>query len=215
MKRKDFLVKIHGYVCSDGGIYSWKCKDVHGNKLRIRRKLRTKFYNKEKLLIDDFIQAIKRAYPHIKSLRYYPKRIEVEVRNNTLSKEILSFGKVWSHNWEFPKNLTDNQKKIWIRAFSDSEGTVNNKNYDRYVALDSVNLNGLKTVSDILSEFGITNKIYWFEKSRRARIKVRGKDNLLKFSNLIGFTHPEKQAKLTNAIGSFKQNNLKTIQNTL
>ena len=204
MEKEDFLVKIHGYVCSDGGIYSSKCTDLHGRKLRTRRRLRVKFYNKEKALIDDFINAVKKVRPDIKSLRYYPYRIEVEIRNHTLSKEILSLGKVWSHNWQFPENLTEYQKKIWIRAFSDSEGTVNNQNYDRYIALDSVNFEGLKKVSDNLKEFGIDNKIYWFDKSRRARIKISKKENLVRFKETIGFEHPEKQAKLTSAIHSFK-----------
>ena len=43
MNKKDLLVKLHGYVASDGGIYTMKVKDMHGKKLRIRRKLRTRF----------------------------------------------------------------------------------------------------------------------------------------------------------------------------
>lgn len=205
MNKKDWFVKIHGYICSDGGIYSWKCKDIHGGKLRIRRRLRTKFYNKEIALINDFMNAIKKAYPELKSMRYYPKRIEVEIRNHTLSKEILKLGKVWSHNWEFPKNLTTKQKKLWIRAFSDSEGTLYNKNYNRYIALDSVNFSGLKEVSKALYEFGILNKLYEFKNFNRSRIKISGKNNLIKFNNLIGFEHPSKQAKLIGAINSFKE----------
>ena len=58
MNKKDLLVKIHGYIASDGGIYNRKCKDFHGGKIRIRTKLRTKFYNTEKVLIADFIKIM-------------------------------------------------------------------------------------------------------------------------------------------------------------
>ena len=205
MTRKDLLAKIHGYVCSDGGIYSWKCKDIHGKKIRVRRRLRTKFFNKEPALINDFMNAIKLAFPKVKSIKYYPKRIEVEIRNHTLSNEILKLGKVWSHNWEFPRAMSLKQKKLWIRAFSDSEGTVNNYNYDRFVALDSINLKGLKRISNELKKLGISNKLYEFKKFNRSRIKIHGKGNLIKFRNIIGFEHPSKQVKLTEAINSFKK----------
>jgi len=206
MNKKDLLIKLHGYVASDGGIYSMKVKDMHGKKIRIRRRLRTKFFNKNDVLINDFLDTFNIIYPNIKSIRYYKKRIEIEIRNHTVSKEILSLGKVWSRNWEIPKNITNNQKRLWVRAFADGEGTVYNKNHNRYVAIDSINLNGLKEISTILQEWNIIHKIYGvkWNNYQSYRLRIYRKENLIKFNKLIGFTHPEKQQKLNETIYSYK-----------
>jgi len=203
MNKKDLMAKIHGYIASDGGIYNMRVKDIHGKKLRIRRKLRTKFFNQDKELIDDFINIIHMLYPKIKSIRYYPKRYEVEVRNNTISKDILKLGKVWSSNWEFPKSLNDKQKKLWIAAFTDCDGTVQNRNYDRFVAIDSINKNGLRRISRVLEDFGITNKIYNI-KGGSFRLKIFRRENLIKFNSLIKLNHLGKRRKLIEAINSYK-----------
>lgn len=206
MDKKDGLAKLHGYVASDGGIYTWKCKDIHGKRLRIRRRLRTKFFNKEKALIEDFIKSVKKVYPWLKSMKYYEKRIEVEIRNDTVAKEILALGKVWSSNWEFPKDLNNRQKRIWIKAFVDGEGTVNNENYNRYVAVSSINLDGLKDISRTLKELGISSKIYTirYKSYTSYRLKISRKENLVKFNKLIRFNHPLKQRKLNEALKSYK-----------
>ena len=204
MNKKEALAKLHSYVSSDGTIVTWKCKDIHGSKLRTRIKLRTKFYNIEEALINDFIDTIKFLYPKVKSIRYYPKRSEVEIRNHTISKDILNFGKVWSRNWEFPKNLTQKQKVLWIRAFADCEGTVQNSNYDRFIAMDSVNLKGLKDVLKELKKLGINGNFYNIKGGSSYRIKIFRKDNLQKFNKLIGFLHPIKQEKLSLAIKSYR-----------
>jgi len=206
MNKKELLVKLHAYVASDGGIYSWKSKDIHGRKLRIRRRLRTKFFNKEETLIKDFIATIGQLYPEVKSIRYYPKRMEVEVRNDTVSKNILGLGKVWSANWQFPRNLTKRQTIIWIRAFSDGEGTVNNRDYDRYVAIASINFRGLKSISQALKKLYIKNKIYNinYKSHQSYRLKISRKENLIRFYKIIGFNHPKRMERLKEAIESYK-----------
>ncbi|MBI2628571.1 LAGLIDADG family homing endonuclease [Candidatus Pacearchaeota archaeon] len=89
-----------------------------------------------------------------------------------------------------------------MRSFADCDGTVNNSNYDRYVAIDSINFDGLKQISDKLNEFGIFNRIYKVQYKERNsyRLKISKRENLLKFNNLIGFSHPLKQEKLNIAL---------------
>ena len=207
MNKKELLVKTHAYIASDGGIYTYKCKDIHGKRLRVRRRLRVKFYNKEEKLINDFINTFKILYPNIKSIRYYKKRLEVEIRNDFFAKEILEIGKVWSSNWEFPKDINTKQKRIWIRAFADCDGTVNDYNYTRYVAIDSINLNGLKQISLTLDEFGISSRIIEvrYKDKITYRLKISRRDNLIRFNELIGFNHPLKKKKLNEAIKSYKR----------
>lgn len=203
MKKGDILAVIHGYICSDGGIYNRTVKDWHGKKLRVRRRLRTRFFNETKELIDDFIKSIMKLYPKVRSIRHYEKRKEVEIRNDTISKDILKLGKVWSYNWEFPKNLTNKQKLLWIRAFVDCDGTVQNRKYDRFIAIDSVNNLGLNDISLTLKKFKIPNKIYSI-KGGSFRLKIFGRENLIRFKSLITLKHPRKKTNLINAIKSYK-----------
>jgi hypothetical protein len=206
MNKKDLLVKIHGYVASDGGIYPYKNKDIHGRKLRIRRYLRTKFYNTEETLILDFLKTIRKIYPKIKSIKYYPKRYEIDVHNNRISKDILKLGKIGSRVWEVPQKLNRRQKIIWLRAFADGEGSVYNADYNRYLVIDSINVRGLKEVSSILKSLGIENHFYRidFKGYISYRIKISRKENLTRFCKVVGFNHPKRMKKLKEAIKSFK-----------
>jgi len=208
MNKKDLLVKIHAYISADGLICYWKSKDMHGKKLRIRKRFsRIKFYNKNKLLINDFISAVKKVCPHLKYIRYVKDRSEVDIRSQILAKDLLRLGKVSTKAWEFPKDFSVMQKKIWISSFADCDGTVNNYNYCRYVAIDSINLKGLKQIRRVLEEFKISSRIIKvkYKENISYRLKIYRKDNMLKFKKLIGFKHPDKQKKLTQSIRSYKQ----------
>jgi hypothetical protein len=207
MNKKDFLIKLHAYVSSDGMIDKWKCKEIRGNSIRVRKRFRVRFYNQQKVLINDFIEGVNRAYPELKYIRYSEKRGEIDIRSQRLAKGIFALGDISTKNWEFPKKLNKLQKRIWIRAFTDCDGTVYNKDYRRFIAIDSINLNGLREVSNTLSEFKIESKIYTinYKDYISYRLKIFGKENLIKFNDLMGFKHPIKQKKLEEAIKSYKQ----------
>lgn len=206
MNKKDLLVKIHGYVASDGRIDTWKCKETRGKKLRIRLRFRTRFFNNENILIGDFLKIIHQLYPKIRNIRYSEKRSEIEIRSQKISKDILELGKVGTYDWEIPIASNNKQKRIWIRAFADCDGTVYNKNYNRYMAIDSMNLKGLKEISEVLNKLKIKNSIYCvkYKSVVSYRLRIYRKENLMKFNKLIGFTHPVKQGKLNESIKSYK-----------
>ena len=143
LDEKDLLIKLHAYVSSDGIIDTWKSKDLHGGKIRIRKKFRVRFYNNHEKLINDFIDSVKTLYPAI-SVKFYSKRHEVEIRSQIVAKNLLELGEVSSRKWKVPRKMSNLQKAIWIKAFADCDGTVYNKKYNRYVAIDSINLDGLR-----------------------------------------------------------------------
>jgi len=97
------------------------------------------------------------------------------------------------------------QKKIWIRTFADCDGTVGHYKYYRYVAIDSINLNGLKQISYFLNKINIKNRIQKvvYNKKISYRLKISGRLNLVRYNKLIGFNHPKKQDKLNKAINSY------------
>ncbi|MFH1311278.1 MAG: LAGLIDADG family homing endonuclease [Nanoarchaeota archaeon] len=212
MNKRDLLIKLHAYISSDGIIDTWKSKDIHGKKLRIRKRLRVRFYSNEKTLIDDFIESVIKIYHDKKYIRYSEKRMEVEVRGQIISKKILELGNISTTSWEMPKNLSNKQKRIWIRAFADCDGTIGYYKYNKYVAIDSINLKGLTQISHILTKFGIFNRIQNVKYKGKIsyRLKVSRKENLIRYNRLIGFNHPYKQEKLIKVINSYKQNTLKT-----
>lgn len=205
MDKLDSLVKLHGYICSDGTIVSWKSKDIHGKRLRIRKRLRTKFYNNNLEIIQDFIQTFNICYPKIKSIKYYPKRFEVEIKNDLFCRDILELGKVWSKNWEFPNNLNEKQKRSWICAFADCDGTVSKDKNNKFIAIDSINFRGLKKISKELINMNIKNKIYSINNGKSYRLKIFGKENLIKYSQEISFAHPIKNGRLIELIKSYKK----------
>jgi hypothetical protein len=207
MNKRDFLIKLHAYVSSDGMIDKWKCKETRGNNVRVRKKFRVRFYNQEKILINDFIEGINKTYPDLRYIGYSEKRGEIDIRSQRLAKDLFALGEISTKSWEFPKKLNKLQKRIWINAFASCDGTVYNKNNNRYVAIDSINSNGLKQISEILNEFKILNSIYKvkYKENISYRLRIYRRENLIKFNNLIGFKHPAKQKKLEEAIKSYKQ----------
>lgn len=187
-------------------IDTWGSKDIHGKKLRIRDRFRIRFYNNEKTLIEDFIKGVRKIYSIAKYIRYSKKRFEVEVRGQLISKEILKLGRISTSNWEMPNKINKKQKIIWIRAFADCDGTVGDYNYSRYVAIDSINLKGLKQISKSLEGFGILNRIQKVNYKGKIsyRLKISGRNNLVRYFKLIGFKHIKKQSKLNKILKSYE-----------
>lgn len=179
---------------------------MHGKKLRIRIKLRASFFNTEEKLITDFIKATQKLYPDLK-VKYDEKRGRVDIRSQRFVKNMLKLGKVGTYDWEVPKFMNNKQKGIWIKAFSDCDGTVYYKNYSRYIAIDSMNLMGLEKISGLLNDFEIKNSIYpvKYKSIVSYRLKIYRKENLIKFRKLIGFNHPVKRKKLSEAIKSYRR----------
>jgi len=204
--KKDLLIKIHAYVSSDGIIDTWKCKEIRGNNIRVRKRLRVRFYNQEEELIRDYLDAVRKAHPQQKYIRYSKKRSEIEIRSQIICKSILKLGKVSTKNWEVPKKLNNKQKIIWTRAFADCDGTVGHYNYNRYVAIDSINLNGLNQIANTLNKLRISSRIQKvkYRENTSYRLIISGKENLIKFNKIIGFMHPIKKKKLKEAIQSYK-----------
>ena len=200
-------VKVHAYVSADGMISNWLCKDIHGKKLRIRKRFsRVRFYNQNAELIKDYIEAIKIICPHLSYIRHIQHRNEVDIRSQILAKGLLKLGDISTKSWQIPKDLSNRQKRIWARAFADCDGTVGYYNYDRYVSVDSINLKGLKQLVNLLNDLGITSRIQKvvYKENESYRLRIYRKENLFRYYKLVGFTHPKKQEKLSQAIQSYK-----------
>lgn len=98
---------------------------------------------------------------------------------------------------EFPENILKSNtesKKKFLQGIFDSEGSVHKTKFR--ITFSNKNETIIETVKSLLKEFGIK-----YGKTRKEKwgvqvIPINGKQNLILFQNLIGFTHPEKHEKL-------------------
>ena len=115
-------------------------------------------------------------------LRIYSKKIFTELKK--LREQMVE--KIRNENRE--------NKVSFLRGIFDAEGSVHKRRFT--INLSNKKDEVIELCKDLLSELQIrTGKI---EKMKRnvKRLHIYGKDNLQKFQELIGFSHPEKAKRL-------------------
>lgn len=121
---------------------------------------------------------------------------------NYLKKSYGSFG---TSGWDIPKEVMNGNrdKKIsFIRGFVDSEGGVClNKLNQPFISITSINKRSLEKLNNLILSLGINSRYY--TQSHRADIFMYRKEEVLKFSKVIGFSIRRKQAKLINGLKKF------------
>jgi len=103
---------------------------------------------------------------------------------------------------EIPKRITETKNAdliaSCIRGLFDSDGTVIVKR--KVVSFSSTSEKIVNQVIFWLGKFGIATKKYKWLKSKKYKMlftaKIGSKSNILRFSQAIGFSHPEKKKKL-------------------
>jgi len=186
------LAAIHGYLCADGYVVRNPVTQKH------------KYYhialrNTNTILLEDFQKKFFNVFgikPRI-----------VEGRCIAQSKEIFhrltEDYSYYSYEWKLPRLSNDNLR-FWIRAFFDCESWVElQQAKSRSIRVDCVNYSGLKSVKKSLEKFGIDSTIKQ-RKENMWRLSVCGLDDIKKFEKYIGFLHPDKKHKLSEAINSYR-----------
>lgn len=194
MKFDNNLAAIHGYLCSDGYVIKNPNNQSH------------KYYymglrNTNDILLKDFQQKFETVFG-IKPIITNDGRCKIQ--NKEIYELLTQEFSYYSYEWKLPK-LHKMQLKYWLRAFFDCEGWVENQpSKSRLVGADCCNVSGLSSVQRALKRFGINSQIK--KKNGRTiwRLTICGMGNLKKFDNYIGFLHPNKSQKLTEAMMSYK-----------
>ena len=92
----------------------------------------------------------------------------------------------------------------WLRSYFDCDGWVElQKAKSRSVRLDSINENGLYEIQNALQRFSIKSSVK-FRRENLFRLSICGSENIERFQRYIGFLHPKKNAKLREAVNSYK-----------
>ena len=154
------------------------------------RKRRVIFTNLNQTISDNFIRLMQVVYS------YFPR---VEARGDFLIhvediiSDLLKYSELGCKTWLVPDEVLNSDnvdiKTAWVRGFADGDGGVSGN----FVILYSTNKSGLDSVSKLLDGLNVRNYILGPYGSAKAyKLKV----DPLRYSQLIGFVHPEKKVKL-------------------
>lgn len=178
---KSFLI---GSVIGDGT--RTKRVKVGDYTIEFDQKNKEWLENLSKVFLEEFgkgaeVRPTKRGYFR---LRIHSKRILQDVENLVNS---------------FPSNIstTELQGKF-LQGFFDSEGSVHKTKFR--ITLSNNNEKLIKISKTFLNNFGIEAGKVRKEKWGAFVLPINGRENLRKFHNLIGFTHPEKNERLISKI---------------
>lgn len=102
---------------------------------------------------------------------------------------------------------SNNAKKIFLQSVFDDEGCVTVKKYQ--IIIEMVNELLIKVIKKILLEFGINSgkisPVFDERGQTRFRLGISGRNNLIKFSEVIGFKNQDKSNKLLTLIRKYKK----------
>lgn len=192
MKFDTNLASLHAYLCADGYVIKNPPTQKH-------KYYRIGLRNTNLTLLKDFQKKFYVCFNKKPNLRKGRCEIGSKEIYTVLSKNYSFYSKCWKIP-KLPKKL----QKIWLKTFFDCEGCVFSiKGKNRHIEADSINKEGLKQVSNTLTELNIQNIFKIIKKRKLFRLFIYGKRNLIKFNNLIGFLHPRKKEKLLMAINSY------------
>ena len=187
------LARVTGHLLCDGGIH---INEKEG-------KLRIFYVNNNSKLLHSFREDVKSIFPGVKI--YYRKREDRgdELWLPTTIGSIL-FSLFDMYNCKFrrvPKfifNAKYNEKCAFLQAVFDDEGTISVEKYNIVLSVHNKEL--LTDFRNILQHIGINSSqiklIVPKNRSRMYRFSIYGKNNILKFNELVSSSHSLKLKKL-------------------
>jgi len=170
-----------------------------------------RYFNKDLDLIEDFRKATVLAFgihfnkPYVGKTCYH-----VGFRNKQLAIFLKKYS-FSSETWAIPKFVlegNDSLKVAYLQAFFDDESTVTftkrKEGYNRSIAIQLINKNGITQLQKLLAYFGINSKIYGPIRGKYFELKIMGKNNLTEFYDKINFVSVSKKMKLFNSISTYQ-----------
>ncbi|MBU2576593.1 MAG: hypothetical protein KKF50_02635 [Nanoarchaeota archaeon] len=186
----DYLCKILGYHLSDG------CYELNGGK-----KTGIQFWNKDKDLIGDYKDSIKRFFGINPKITKRNKQFAVRVISKKVADYFYKLDPSLMEKGEFKKipdkvlSFSRENIKYLLRALFDGDGTMVNQNRNGCrVGFVTQNSILAEQVSNLLLRFGISSSI--FKDKNVFRLDISGQENLSKFFLNIGFLSQHKNQRL-------------------
>ena len=148
--------RIHAHVSGDGCLYKGKLKrspsDLKNHKrINIYQDVYKIYYcNNESVLLNSFSNDVKEVYGrssgHRKNVR--------ELKGKWVYERLKRLGAGKSKEWFIHKEIMEASDKVareWLKAFFDDEAYIDLRKLN--IALNSVNLSGLKQIQELLKRF--------------------------------------------------------------
>ncbi len=185
------FARIIGNILGDGGLTK------QGNPI---------YANKNKELISHFERNCKEFFGNFNIYKRQDRGV-INIQLPTIIGKVLVYVGVDKYKKRVPIIL-DSLDKIcrnaFISAIYDDEGSISN----RTIIIEMTSRAIINRAHSILKESGISpNQIKTRKRGENKRsyyFRISGREELIKFNNLIGFLHPEKTIKLIKAIKGYK-----------
>ncbi len=205
--------RAHGLLCADGRLEKFRTRKLPRKDHRetasskVGWNYRVRFWNINEVLMTNFVTLCERIFR--KRVVVLEKDYETRIYSKDVYQYLLAIGPTGSHTWIMPiDKLDDFSLRAWLQGFFDGDGAVIYYEYRREVRIKSVNRDGLFQIKRGLLKLGIQSRIsgpFRDKKSSIFYLTIAGKENLIRFRQLVNFVHPEKQEKLEIALASYKK----------
>ena len=201
------FARLHAHICGDGCLFKVKTnrskKELlqHPRNNTVRNRFHLSYCNTNSILIELFIKDLKLAFNRVGV--FVPSQNHVDVQAKWLYDLFKFFGAGKSKEWFIPNKIMYSSLEIkaqWLKAFFDDEAYVSN--VQKRIVLNVVNHNGLKQIQNLLFDLGIISRLngpYRCREFYSYHLTIY-KNSLERFSNTVGFDHPEKKRKLREII---------------
>ena len=227
----------HGNI-EEGRVLGWLVGDGQINKGGNNDRAVLSFYDQDNSLAPQFENYVNNIIrPSTNNRDYHVGMVNIESRNciTIASERLKEFAAAYDlidEKLKVPDKVftgTMEMQKGFLQALFEADGTVLKAGKSRYaVRLGSISLNLLKQVQALLLNFGIYSSVY--ESRKKAGIKMlpdSGRnmrvytvqdfhelnipgENLIRYTNLIGFISERKNARLNEIIKSYTPGPYKT-----
>lgn len=158
----------------------------------------------DKEMTESYLNFIEKIYSKKPVVFKRYNMLVSRITSKTIVQDLKSISKFGIHTWDLPDSLfsIDGAKEYWLKGFFSAEGYVNPK----YIKTQSVNIEGLNKVSNLLNDIGIANRTYVYKPknpnhSPVGMLFIRPKDARKTFYEKVGFWHSKKERNLKKSLG--------------
>ncbi len=187
-----------GFLAGDG------CLEIRKEKKSGHIHYDVRFFPDDSIMQKAYCDAIKYVYGKEPKITKKGSITCVRVLSKTVVEDLFSYANFGIYKWSIPLKLfsVHGSKESWLRGFFSAEGYVG----PRHIKVQTVNKEGIKGVSALLSELKISHGCYTYTPKKPNHsivniIMIHTKEARNIFYKKIGFDHYKKSCALKKSLG--------------
>jgi len=186
---------IHGFLVGaseDAAVYNKKRKNEYIVEIEQKSK--------------EWLEFVQEAV-----LRFFGKNIKIRktskgfYRLTIYSKDFFTEIKKHRENSSWILNESDEFQTGFLQGFYDAEGSI--KKSRNHITSSSNRKDLIDVAEELLKKFNIRTGKQWKDKNNVITLPFYGKDNMIKFSRIVDFRHPEKRERLARHLEKYHLQN--------